>query len=113
MKQLDLFDIPEAVAVMPPDAIGAPPAGAAIIPFPQSRNVGRVRHVAAKLNEREGRALESYWRRSINDLASMLTRSGLDHHQVESQILAFRDAVGIELYRLDCCSTPQQPGGAA
>jgi hypothetical protein len=113
MKQLDLFDISEAVAVMPPDAAGAPPAGAAIIAFPQARNAGRVRRVAAKLMERDGKARESYWRRSINDLASMLSKAGLDQQQIETQILAFREAVGIEMWRLDGAGAPRQPGGAA
>lgn len=110
MKQMDLFEQSTAPEnVMAPASVGAPPAGAAIIAFPQSRNVGRARHVAEKLEARQGKAKDSYWRRVCNDLAAMLYRAGIDDRQVEAQIQAFHDAVSLELHRLHNA----RAGGAA
>lgn len=110
MKQLDLFDQSAALEdIMAQASVGAPTGGAAIIAFPQSRNVGRARRVAEKLEARQGKAKDSYWRRVCNDLASMLYRAGIDDRQVEAQIQAFHDAVSLELYRLH----NSRAGGAA
>lgn len=114
MKQLDLFDSPpKPSGDGVPSAVGAPPSGATVIPFPQQRNIGRARHVAQKLVAREGKSKQSYWRRSCADLASMLSRAGLNQQDVERQLSAFRDAVGVELGRITDDQQHCQPGGAA
>jgi len=110
--QLDLFSTHKVLEAVP-TAVDALPSGASIIPFPQSRNIGRVRHVAAKLIARDGKAREAYWRRSINDLASMLRKSGHGVTQVQQQLTIFRDSVGAELQRLNATGTPRRPNGAA
>jgi len=111
MMQLDLFETGQAATQ---EAVaGAPPSGATIIPFPQQRNIGRARHVALKLAAREGKSKESYWRRSCADLASMLSKAGLNQQEVELQLSAFRDAVGVELGRIPDDQQHRQPGGAA
>lgn len=131
MSQFDLFDSPAQevattavqegpLAPLAPRSargiemgiVGAPAGVATIIPFPQDRNMGRVRRVALKLTERDGKLKESYWTRSCNDLSSMLLKAGHSQQQVDSQLYAFRDAVGLELYRLANAGL-RQPGGAA
>lgn len=114
MTQGDLFDSPTSM-VITIDTIGAggaPAGGATIIPFPQDRNLGRVRRVALKLTERTGKLQESYWARSCSDLASMLLKAGHTNDQVNAQIDAFHQAVSCELYRLANAGV-RQPGGAA
>lgn len=113
MTQLDLFDIPPASEIiLAPTTVGAPPVGAAIIAFPQNRNIGKARHVAAKILERDGKAKEAYWRRICTDMASMLGRAGHSDGQVTFQIMGFHDAVCVEMDRLRSAGI-QQPGGAA
>lgn len=110
MKQLDLFCQETVLS----GSVDAPPSGAVIVPFPQQRNIGRARHVAQKLRQRDGKSKESYWRRSCADLAAVLSKSGLGSRDVEQQLLSFRDAVGVELGRMPCKQADlKRPGGAS
>lgn len=113
MMQLDLFDYsPPSETIIEPAVVGAPAGGATIIPFPQDRNLGRVRRVAVKLSERDGKLRESYWTRSCNDLASMLVKAGHSEQQIATQLSAYYSAVCLELHRLHHAGL-RQPGGAA
>ncbi|MGV8952822.1 MAG: DUF6074 family protein [Cypionkella sp.] len=114
MTQGDLFDSPTPGVIVSKatDVGGAPSGGATIIAFPQNRNVGRIRRVALKLSERDGKLKEAYWNRSCNDLASMLIKAGLSEAHVQAQLYAFHEAVNSELYRLANAGC-RQPGGAA
>lgn len=114
-QQLDLFswNPPEFTAAAV-TMVGAPPRGAAIVPFPLNRNGRKIRHVAQILAKREGRAAESYWHRIIGDLAAMLVRAGIDDGEIHSQLMAFRAAVELEMRRRNACAgATQYPGGAA
>ena len=115
MMQLDLFDWtspPEHPMELAPTSAGAP-TGGAIICFPQRRNVGKARHVAALiLKRREGRDRDSYWQQVCTRMAGTLSRAGLDDVEINRQIWGFSEAVTVEISRINA-SDRQQPGGTA
>ena len=114
MKQLDLFDwIPSSTSetIMTPLSVGAPSGGATIICFPQDRNVGKARHVAALILKREGAERDSYWRQVCNRLAGTMSKAGIDDDEIDRQLSALSRAVSLEMSRLDH-SDRQRPGGA-
>ena len=102
MKQLDLFEYQPTENQMQATGMSAPSGAPHIIAFPQSRNVGRVRHVATKFLEREGKLRDSYWRRILDNLAAQLERAGLTELQIEHQVDGFTRAMQTEI-DLRCC----------
>lgn len=90
----------------------AAPSGALLIPFPQSRNVGKARHVAALLlKRRSAKDQDSYWSTAVGGLHRQLAKSGFDEEAIERQIIAFRSAVQAEIYRIE--AQQRGHGGAA
>lgn len=87
----------------------APPSK--VIAFPQSRRVGRIRHVAKRLQEKRGEAYQRYWSLTIGTLQKQLERAGLQPADIEHEVAAFRDAVQVELNRM--AFRHHQPEGAA
>lgn len=102
MTQLDLFDSEAAANDMGAGVEdGAPPNGATILPFPQGRNIGKVRHVARYLLRRpEGRARDAYWGQICNRMTESMRRADLRDDVIHHQIQGFRDAVGMEMGRI-------------
>ncbi len=74
-----------------------------VIHFPVAARVGKARHVASKLDAMAGptkqKARESYWRERVKDLSAELEKRGLTPQQIEKEIIAFRDAVALEIRR--------------
>ena len=88
------------------------PKGALIVPFPQDRNVGKARHVAATFLARKSeKDREAYWKRTVTSLWRQLARSGFSEAAIDREIDNFREAVQAEIYRIE--ATRKHPGGAA
>ncbi|WP_461381796.1 DUF6074 family protein [Devosia indica] len=95
------------------DASAPAQTGAAIICFPQRRNVGKVRHVAQHMLRRaEGRARETYWNQVCNRMAGTMAKAGIGDDEITHQLNAFSDAVGWEMHKI-ANADRQRPGGAA
>ncbi|WP_029042576.1 DUF6074 family protein [Cucumibacter marinus] len=74
------------------------PSGARVIPFPQDRNVGKARHVASLIRRKSSdKERESYWRQVVQRMAKSMTKAGLNDEQVQTQLVAFRNAVEQQL----------------
>lgn len=84
MEPRDLFEEFDA---------GAPLGGAHVVRFPIHRNIGKARRVAEVLSKREGATRQAYWRRTCEDLATMLERRGADEAEIDRQLERFRDVV--------------------
>lgn len=84
---------------------------AALLVFPLSRRVGKIRRVADVLSRKHGRDAEAYWHRIVSDHSRQLADAGLPSEAIEFQLIGFRDAVEGELRRLAFLSS--RPGGAA
>lgn len=112
--QLELFDARGVERLRPAsdNSVEAHAYTARIIAFPQHRNVGRIRHVAALAASKSGRARDSYWVQARRALEATLTAAGLPPAEVRLQVMEFRDAVSAELQRLDHTDR-RSPGGAA
>lgn len=70
-----------------------------VIAFPQSRRVGRIRHVAERLLEKRGEAYQRYWSLTVGTLRNQLLKVSLKPAEIETQLEAFRRAVEAELNR--------------
>ncbi len=65
-----------------------------LIAFPQDRNVGKARHVAALWMQRPTqRARDVYWRSITRNLFSRLVANGFTPAQADRQLVAFCKAV--------------------
>lgn len=72
-----------------------------LISFPQERNIGKARRVAAVyLGKRTNRAKASYWSNICSRLDAAMRRCGFSDAEIEQQIDAFRGLVERELGRL-------------
>ena len=113
MRQLDLFDLSTpASSASNGGSSGAPPSGAAIVCFPQHRNVGKARHTALLLLQKEGKSREAYWRQVCKGLTASMKNAHIKAEEIERQLLAFRHLVSAEMSRLSS-GNQRQPGGAA
>jgi len=74
---------------------------AELICFPQERNVGKARRVAAVyLRRRTDKARSTYWRDTCATLEWMMRRRGFSPAEIERQVSAFTWAVQNEINRL-------------
>lgn len=82
---------------------------AELIIFPQSRNVGKARHVA-KLYWSKGspKEREIYWRMIVSRLAACLAKCGFSQPTIDQQINSFRFAVQDELDALPSRATEME-----
>ena len=62
-------------------------------PFPANRLAGRARHVAALLARKGGRAKNTYWRTTLDNMARLFRKSGLSEAEVADQLELFTNAV--------------------
>ena len=80
-----------------------------LIIFPQSRNVGKARHVAelywSKVSPKER---EIYWRMVVNRLAAGMARCGFSQPAIDQQINSFRNAVQDQLNALPSRATEME-----
>lgn len=84
---------------------------AEIICFPQDRNVGKARHVAALyLAKSTERARTTYWQMVCGRLAGSMGRAGFSDVEIERQIEAFLWAVEQEIAII--CQRGNGPGAA-
>lgn len=61
-----------------------------VVPFPQSRNIGKARHVAERwLAKSTKRARQTYWRMIADRYATVMIRVGLSEEEVDRQITDF------------------------
>ena len=94
--QLDLFG--QSSKEPQSGMVAARPKGAAIHCFPLNRNVGKVRHVAEAFAKRETDAARvQYWNQVCNGLSKTLRKAGISPEEVERQLIAFRQAVSVQL----------------
>lgn len=86
----------------PFDQASDAPKGAAVVPFPLDRDVGRVRHVAKLyLSKTSEKAQRAYWGRSVCDrLRETMRKIGIPDDEIARQIEAFRLAVSYEMTRI-------------
>jgi hypothetical protein len=71
---------------------------AELIIFPQSRNVGKARHVAAIYRDKSSpREREIYWRMVVNRLAGCMVKCGFSQSTIDQQINNFHNAVQNQL----------------
>ena len=82
-----------------------------LICFPQERNVGKARRVAAVyLNKPTDRGKTSYWGDICGRLEHTMRRCGFPDQTIEKEIRGFKCAVELELGRLT--NRDQGPGAA-
>jgi len=86
---------------------------AEIIPFPQSRNIGKARHVAERWLQKSGRVQESYWTSVIGGMAGVMVRIGFPDDVIARETEAFRRAVQAEIDRRQASLPNRNPPGAA
>lgn len=113
--QLDLFAVPgrpvEKQVAEP--VLVAQPASAELIRFPLVRRRRKIVTVAATLAARKtDQGRQAYWTKTITDLAGELRRHGADKAEIDRQLMAFREAVTVELEHRLAPSSPA-PRGAA
>lgn len=82
-----------------------------VLVFPLQRRVGRVRHVASKLLDKQGELANTYWRQIVTSLTSQMERAGISEAEIDRELKSFFDAVQSEMARLTYRG--QQPGGGA
>lgn len=84
---------------------------AELICFPQDRNVGKVRKVAATYANRPTRAARNgYWIGICSTLAAVMRRRGFSEAEIARQTDAFHHAVEAELFALASGQTcPPKP----
>lgn len=73
---------------------------ALIIAFPLDRRWLEVTQAAKLLNRVHGRPADDWWKKTCKVMAADLRSAGVDDHEVRRQILAFQDAVQVELQTL-------------
>lgn len=91
-KQLSLFD-------------------AEVIAFPVERRIAEVRHAARTMNRLRGKSAEKFWNDLIRSLSSPLKSAGIPANEVSRQMMAFREAVGAEMWRQQQGDS-RRPGGS-
>lgn len=84
---------------------------ATIIPFPASKRVGKIRHVAELMQRREGKDRESYWNRITYDMIRQMTKAQVPAVLIGMELCDFENAVTIELRRLELVSPSLPPRG--
>ena len=70
-----------------------------IAPFPLTARSDLVRHCASELSKRHGQAAVDYWKSKCRALADELLDAGCASGEVGQAVLAFQDAVQMELRR--------------
>ena len=83
---------------------------AVLIPFPSTRQTGKIRHVAAILRRKHGRDADRYWRQVVLVMRAQLQRAQIDPETVEQELRAFSREV---FARLPFPETSTNPRGAA
>lgn len=83
-----------------------------IILFPLTKRIGKIRHTAQKLAGKRGDDADIYWRQVIAANRKHLARVGLDDAAIETELLAFHDAVQAEMVRQSYRQS-STPGGSA
>jgi len=85
-----------------------------LICFPQSRNVGKARHVAATMDRRQpGRSRDAYWNTIQKQMVEKLRGLDFQQAEIDRQLSAFTDAVNRAVAEGWHFDQQQQPGGAA
>lgn len=77
--------------------------------FPLSKRVGKIRHTALKLSERQGDDAKLYWTQVVSSARRSLERLGFPEDQIAEQLETFRRAVWCEVVRMGKWT----PGGVA
>ncbi|MET3926641.1 DUF6074 family protein [Devosia sp. 2618] len=94
------------------DLLSWQPPAAIVLPFPQRRNIGQARRVAAMIDKRKSQqSRQRCFDQELWKLCQSLKTSGLSGDQINRQLDDFTAAVNAEIWRLD--RHEQRPGGAA
>jgi hypothetical protein len=84
---------------------------AALIPFPQSRNIGKARRVAwVYLGKETAKARDSYWRTITDKMTASFRRNGVPEEEIARQLDFFAAAVNAQIHQLSI--RDQGPGAA-
>jgi hypothetical protein len=73
---------------------------AEVIAFPLDRRWFEVMQAAKLLDFSQGKEINRWWRKTCRKMADGLRSAGVPESEVRRQILAFQDAVQIEVQRL-------------
>ncbi|WP_028034120.1 DUF6074 family protein [Chelativorans sp. J32] len=86
-----------------------------VLLFPLTKRIGKVRHTALKLSEKNGEDANLYWKQVVAANRKHLERVGLSAEEIDAEIREFFEAVRGEMYRLayECNRSGQRPGGGA
>jgi hypothetical protein len=82
-----------------------------IIPFPASKRVGKIRHVASLIHRREGKDRETYWSRITDDMIRQMMKAQVPPVLIGIELCDFENAVFAEVRRLELVD--RHKGGAA
>jgi hypothetical protein len=73
-----------------------------LLAFPQGRNVGKARHVAALwMQRRPGRQRDSYWATVCQRLRGVLERVGFDESEIDKQVGDFAATVNDQVHAIE------------
>lgn len=72
---------------------------AEVIVFPVDRQVAEVRRAASAMNRLQGKPAKKYWNDLIDDLSRPLSDAGVPASEIRTQMEAFREEVGREMWR--------------
>ncbi|MBL0935531.1 MAG: hypothetical protein IBJ07_12375 [Rhizobiaceae bacterium] len=84
---------------------------AAIVAFPLTRRIGKIRAVATNLAGKNGSAAEAYWKQSVATIANQMDRNGVDQDEIRQELREFFHAVQREMVRM--AGENRETGGAA
>lgn len=84
---------------------------AEIVVFPVDRRTAEIRHAARTMNELQGKHAEKFWNGLIKALSTPLIAAGIPAAEVSKQMEAFREEVGLEMWRQQHDDS-RRPGGS-
>lgn len=84
---------------------------AAIVAFPLTRRIGKIRAVATNLASKSGGAAEAYWKQTVATIANQMDRNGVNQNEIRQELREFFHAVQREMIRM--AGESRGTGGAA
>ena len=107
--QLDLFsDVPAAATETRSDE-GT--RGATVLAFPSARNVANVASIAQRLAPLSADEREAEWRKLSRVMLRFRQAEGLSAEQARKDVIGFRDAIRLLVYRIQGQATCERVNG--